>query len=321
MQINGDKTWTTEHVRPAEGFEYWRGAVHEAFTRLDMAPQQARTFYGRIDGYVVDRVAVNHVRAAQHRAERVSPDIGLDREQFAYVLAPRRCVLNVAQYGRQTQLQPGECALIYCDDPAVLDFRTEIDTWSVQIPVPLLDAYGSALRDAAARNLCRESSLGHSLSTLIEAMPANPIRADQGMARRLSASMIDLLNLAAAEATGSQAGTRDTTRVTSRDVLALIERYFAEPRLSPAHAASVLGISERQLHALLAKEGQSFMRYLKRRRLEEAYQRLKHSHGDGQSVTEVAFACGFSDLSTFNRAFKQAFGASPTQLFPRGRRI
>ncbi|MCB2065607.1 MAG: helix-turn-helix transcriptional regulator [Erythrobacter sp.] len=49
-------------------------------------------------------------------------------------------------------------------------------------------------------------------------------------------------------------------------------------------------------------------RYLQARRLARAAQQLACSQ---EKIADIAFACGFGDLSTFNAGFKAAFGQSP----------
>ncbi|KUL97079.1 hypothetical protein DK26_03940 [Bosea sp. WAO] len=49
--------------------------------------------------------------------------------------------------------------------------------------------------------------------------------------------------------------------------------------------------------------------YLLRTRLHRAAVALRRSD---LPVAEIAFDCGFGDLSTFNRRFKRVMGASPT---------
>ena len=34
---------------------------------------------------------------------------------------------------------------------------------------------------------------------------------------------------------------------------------------------------------------------------------------DGMKVSDIALACGFNEVSYFNRCFRRRFGASPTQ--------
>jgi AraC-like DNA-binding protein len=35
---------------------------------------------------------------------------------------------------------------------------------------------------------------------------------------------------------------------------------------------------------------------------------------DRLKVSEIAYACGFNEISYFNQAFRRRFGASPTQF-------
>ena len=91
---------------------------------------------------------------------------------------------------------------------------------------------------------------------------------------------------------------------------ARLESRYAEPHsltslaadagMSPFHFARVF----REL------VGTPPRRYLLRARLRQARRRLL----DGESVTHTCFATGFNNLSYFIRAFRRAFGASPSLL-------
>jgi AraC family transcriptional regulator len=48
--------------------------------------------------------------------------------------------------------------------------------------------------------------------------------------------------------------------------------------------------------------------YVRRGRLRQAATRLKTEH---KKIVDIAFDCGFDDVSTFNRAFRAEFGVSP----------
>jgi AraC-like DNA-binding protein len=41
---------------------------------------------------------------------------------------------------------------------------------------------------------------------------------------------------------------------------------------------------------------------------------LRDPTHDALKVIDVAYACGFNDVSYFNRCFRRRFGASPTEL-------
>lgn len=53
------------------------------------------------------------------------------------------------------------------------------------------------------------------------------------------------------------------------------------------------------------------VRYLIDYRLQQAVEELKKK--DGRTIAEIAYACGFSDASYFNRCFRKAFSATPSQ--------
>ena len=91
-----------------------------------------------------------------------------------------------------------------------------------------------------------------------------------------------------------------------------IDRHLADPDLSPASVAAALGIGVRTLHLLFEPTGASFARHMLRRRLEECRTALLSC--PTRPVTDIAFGWGFSNLSTFYRAFQAAFGMRPGDL-------
>jgi AraC-like DNA-binding protein len=71
-----------------------------------------------------------------------------------------------------------------------------------------------------------------------------------------------------------------------------------------------LAVSERSLRRRLCEEGTSFQALLEDTRRELAQRYL----GDPKlTVSEIAFLCGFSDLSPFQRAFRRWTGTTPRQ--------
>lgn len=91
----------------------------------------------------------------------------------------------------------------------------------------------------------------------------------------------------------------------------MIDRDLHQSALSPGDMAARLGISVRHLQMLFEPTGTSYARYVLSRRLERAQQLLIHS--PAAAVADIAEACGFQSLATFYRAFRAAFGMSPSE--------
>jgi acetamidase/formamidase/AraC-like DNA-binding protein len=151
------------------------------------------------------------------------------------------------------------------------------------------------------------------------------------LARSLEAAAESLETLTATEwATLSQAlaellltllrqptpGNADAGGTTAREALLhriyqTIERWLDDPDLTPARVAQAEGISERYLQKLFEATGDNFTHYLRQRRLHRTQDELANPANASQSVSEIAFRCGFNDAAHFSRAFRERFGQSP----------
>jgi AraC-like DNA-binding protein len=118
---------------------------------------------------------------------------------------------------------------------------------------------------------------------------------------------------AAAPAPPPQVSGRDERRIA--DVLRAIEDHAAEP-LDLDQLAALAGLSKYHfLRTFRRVVGRSPYQYLLAARMHRAALALLESD---QPISEIAFAAGFGDLSTFNRRFRDSFGATPREFRQRG---
>jgi AraC-like DNA-binding protein len=93
-----------------------------------------------------------------------------------------------------------------------------------------------------------------------------------------------------------------------------IEAHLADGGLSPAAVARRQGISESYVRRLFAGEGTSVSDFTLARRLVAARRLLELPGWNGRSIASIAFEVGFGDVSYFNRSFRRAFGATPSDV-------
>lgn len=94
-----------------------------------------------------------------------------------------------------------------------------------------------------------------------------------------------------------------------KNVLTYIRNNYGEP-ITLDELAAVAGMSPRYFcRAFAALTGRTPIAYLNYYRIECACERLTLTD---KSVTEIAFVCGFNDMSYFSRVFKQLKGTTPT---------
>jgi len=93
----------------------------------------------------------------------------------------------------------------------------------------------------------------------------------------------------------------------------IISLKYGDPRLSPASIAQSIGVSSRTLARVFAARNQSVMRRVFDERVDQAAKLLASRACAHRSVTDIAFACGFSDVSHFGRVFSDKVHMTPSQ--------
>jgi len=101
-----------------------------------------------------------------------------------------------------------------------------------------------------------------------------------------------------------------------RLIIAIVERkVYLEPSLTIAALAKECGAAEYQLRKLINQElgYRNFSAFLNSYRIAHAKELLSASGDKALPITNIAFDCGFTTISTFNRAFKSLVGQSPSE--------
>jgi len=101
---------------------------------------------------------------------------------------------------------------------------------------------------------------------------------------------------------------------------AMAERAYAEPGLTIGALAARLRVPEHQLRRTIngTLGHRNFSAYVNGFRLEEAARRLRQAEARPTPVLSIALDVGFASIGPFNRAFREAYGVTPS-AWRRGR--
>jgi AraC-like DNA-binding protein len=73
-------------------------------------------------------------------------------------------------------------------------------------------------------------------------------------------------------------------------------------------------MTPRSLQRLFEADGVTFSAFVLNQRLAHAHRSLSAPHAADKKISAIALEAGFSDVSYFNRAFRQLYGASPSDI-------
>jgi AraC-like DNA-binding protein len=194
-----------------------------------------------------------------------------------------------------------------CADDVVRFWSLEIPRNIISSQIPNVDLLaGARLHDELPLRLL----FGYLEGTLKQTL-------DNGLTARLFGShLVDLVALTLGrENKGNdleEAGGVRAARLAA--ILRLISRSATDPQLNATAAAARLGVTPRYVQMILEVTGRSFSEHVLEQRLERAFIVLRDPQQRGRKIAAIAFACGFGDLSYFNRVFRRRYGATPSDV-------
>jgi AraC-like DNA-binding protein len=260
------------------------------------------------------RIGDGHFRG--FRIDRTRERIAADgNEDFALIIALSGDH-HAAQSGREVSFGPRQAVLTTDAEPASVRYGEGSDFIVLQPSRPVLSALVPCCDDAVARPIDADSEPLRLLRGYVAMLRQGDALASPELRHVAATHLLDLVALAlgatrdaAAEAEG---GGLRAGRLAA--VKADVDRHLLQTDLSIGAVAARQRITPRYIARLFASEGTTFTDHVRDRRLERARRHLIDPRGADRPIGAVAFECGFSDLSYFNRCFRARFGASPSEL-------
>ena len=110
----------------------------------------------------------------------------------------------------------------------------------------------------------------------------------------------------------NEGGKRKVTPKPLTKALQYASHHFTDPRLSARQVAAASGVSQQRMAKLFREFlGITFTEWLAQCRIAKAQQYLRTSE---QKILDIALACGFGAISSFNRVFRQQVGMTPSDF-------
>ena len=296
-----------------ERFDAWREAVNAAFVPLSVATAEPGSFNGSLICQSVGTTHVSEVSGTASQVRRTSHEISANDPALIKLGLQLRGYSVVAQDGREAALTPGDFAIYDTSRPYDLYFDDTFRMLVVMFPPEALQLNRRDIATLTASRVSGRQGLGSLTSTLLGAMGQQLRDGLVPGSISVSDALLSLVSAVFAERIDPGSPQNSQRLVLLARVQAYISSHLGDPELTVTEVAAAHHISVRYLQKLFEEHGETASSWIRRKRLEKCRLDLLNPRLRSRPVSAVGMQWGFTDASSFSRAFKSAFGQAPAE--------
>jgi AraC-like DNA-binding protein len=248
------------------------------------------------------------------RGERTQEMVSRGDDSIS-IIVKQDGLFTIHQRGLEVSPRAGEAFGVLHAEPACM-MTSEARYTGFLMPRDILAPLVKDIEDRAMRPIPRDNEALRLLVQYASILRAQAPLKTPELCHSASAHIRDLIAIAlGATRDGAAIANGGGVRAARLNAIkADILEYLANPGLTIRDVARRQHVTPRYIQMLFEGEGATFSKFVCEHRLRRAKSMLLDRRFRDQSITAIAFAVGFGDLSYFNRCFRRHFGAAPTEL-------
>jgi AraC-like DNA-binding protein len=308
-------SWSTEQVAPKDRFDYWREVRAKGLfgATCELEREQRPQFVGEFGLRKIGSAGFVELRASPYHIERSATDI-------ANSPGDSLCIYQQLGGGGWFRVNntddftvtTGGFATSYSDLPyhtVPLDARG-YDLRILKVPMADIALAKTGLHDLTPKPFGSLAFLAPLLESCFSDLTETGNGSDSLAAKALVQTLTQLTlverGIVSPNSRIAQYAVRAGRLSLARRLMA---SHLAQPQMSPAFVATLLGISVRHLHVLFEEASMSFSHTVTALRIARSRRLLREA--PAMTVAAIAYASGFDSLATFYRVFRAVEGITP----------
>jgi AraC-like DNA-binding protein len=308
---------------PADRLEYWRSVLCDTFLPLEAIPagDTDRPIEGTLRFGELGVLKVCEVTGNSQVVQRLPAQISRADPEYLKVAVQLGGRGVLTQSGREAVLHPGDFAAYDSSRPFSMAFDDWFQLVVVMCPRTAIRLSPAELDAVYSTRISGQNGVGALVSSFLAGL-VGTLDDDQpelapAVDGSLSDAVLDLLAAGLADAGAgadpASLGRHARQETLLRQIRGYIETNLQRPDLTPDTIAAAHFISTRYLHKLFARQGDTVAGWTRGRRLERCRQDLRNPSLRHHSISAIGARWGLVDASHFSRAFRAAYGVTPSE--------
>ena len=299
----------------AQRRQAWRDAICEIYLQVDCVADKQDDYAGFVREARLGAVTLTDTLLSPQSIHRQTRHIAHFDKDCYYLGIEHIGEVDIRQAGSSFLLGRGIGALYYANEPYTLRCNVKSRQFWVELPRQAFDRRFDSGRPPLLTHINLGRGLGRIAAEFCATLAEEGANVDEASREQLGEQFMDVLALALVREPDEQpADETSVQRARLRSVKAYIESNLGDPNLSLAMIAKQNGISLRYLHQLFRLTDMSVSEWLRLRRLQRCNDLLASARNANKSITEIAYAMGFSSSSHFSNLFRAQFNVRPSDV-------
>nr|WP_010133121.1 AraC family transcriptional regulator [Microbulbifer agarilyticus] len=267
--------------------------------------------------HALTRLAVADSHLTGHRATRTLSHIAKGDNAMVLVL-PRDGDIELLHKSRyDTRCKPGELHLLPLDSPFISANPEYVHVTGINLPGAFVERHLVSPDKVINKTIKPANQDAYNLLLgYVDAI--HQVREDlsEDSARLADLHIMDLiaLSLGMHDELQHSAADRGLTFARFAAMRTYLNEHKHDPTMSAQAVAIHFNLSAQAVRKIFRQHGTTVTDYLNNVRLGWVYDQLQNPVANSHSISSLAYAVGFNNLTWFNRAFKRKFGITPSEV-------
>lgn len=299
-------TFGTSTVAPRDRIDGWTTALAQVCGQLHADAYGAATVDVDMEFGVLGRLHVGKISASRHRVGLTSA-LARTAHHPVIKMIVQTVGTSVYEQGCETvTLGPGEGLVYDVARPHMITSEGHTEHLVAIIPRELAVRQGICLSQLSRQRFSTRSGVGRVAASLLDSTLDELAMISPDSAGDLAASIVNLALSPLASTTA------DGTSALRYRAKTYIREHLRDPQLSVEAISAGLGCSTRYLHRAFSDEPRTISETILAMRIEGCVEELQRR--PDRTISEIAYAWGFSSSAHFSRVFRKTVGKTPSQV-------
>ena len=299
-------SWSTDAINERERFSYWREMICN--TLFSISPESPADIFSariKVRNSGSSRFAV--CESSSYEIIRTQRDIERAPADLYTIYLQLRGQTAIRQRGESISFDRSNIVMSDCRQPFRASLSNDGCRAVAVVPRAMINSRAPWLRNRAVYKFAN--------SHFLDLARRHMVRLVSDDLSELESNLLteNLCNLLALTSANDAPLDRLQPELQLEALLAFCEENLHLPELSPRLVAEHFGLSVRTVHLRFQKIEQTFGQWLLEARLDACSRALRDPLQQTRHISQIAYGCGFNDLSYFNKTFRARFGMSPSQ--------